>query len=193
MAAKRTIICGSPRSMGVSAQVVDYLRERLEQMHPEDGVSILRMSDLHIAPCIGCNQCRDTGRCFMHDDMDSVMDALAAADELFVVSPVYFAGPPAQFKALLDRLQPHFWMNTRADAKRPASLFAVGEGHDPHGFEPLAVRVRSALAVAGFKLLDVHDCVDKSAHAAVDSAFAQIDAAASQPTLDTLSDGGADR
>ena len=83
------------------------------------------------------------------------------ADELVVVSPVYFAGPPAQLKALLDRLQPYFWSDARADAKRPAVLHVVGEGGDPHGFEPLVGIVRSALACAGFALLTVYDWVGK--------------------------------
>jgi multimeric flavodoxin WrbA len=80
------------------------------------------------------------------------MEALDEADELHVVSPVYFAGPPSQFKALLDRLQPHYWKNTRTLPKRPAYLHVVGEGGDPHGFEPLVTICRSALSVAGFTL-----------------------------------------
>ena len=83
------------------------------------------------------------------------------ADELVVVSPVYFAGPPAQLKALLDRLQPYFWSDARAGAKRPAVLHVVGEGGDPHGFEPLVGIVRSALACAGFTLEMVYDWVGK--------------------------------
>ena len=35
--------------------------------------------------------------------MDEVRKHLDAADELIVVCPVYFAGAPAQMKALLDR------------------------------------------------------------------------------------------
>ena len=78
-----------------------------------------------------------------------------------MVSPVYFAGPPAQLKALLDRLQPYFWSDARAGAKRPAVLHVVGEGGDPHGFEPLVGIVRSALACAGFTLETVYDWVGK--------------------------------
>lgn len=183
MAVECTIICGSPRSTGVSEQATEYLHERLEALHDDYSCSVLRVAELNIKPCIGCNQCRSTGRCFNHDDMDRVMDVLAHTDMLIVVSPVYFAGPPAQLKALYDRLQPHFWLNTRANPKRPAYLLAVGEGQDPHGYSPLTICTRSALAVAGFKLLDVSDCIGANVRESIDAAFASIDAATAQTRL----------
>ncbi len=98
--------------------------------------------------------------CVKRDDMDDVYPLLDDADELIVVSPVYFAGVPSQLKALLDRFQPYFWTKTRA-RKRPATLHVVGEGGDPHGFDPLVGSVRSACAVAGFRLERVLDWVGK--------------------------------
>lgn len=100
-------------------------------------------------------------RCVIRDDMDEVYPLIDAADELVVVSPVYFAGAPSQLKALLDRLQPYFWTDARNRPKRPAVLHVVGEGGDPHGFAPLVGTVRSALAVVGFRLETVYDWVGK--------------------------------
>jgi hypothetical protein len=76
---------------------------------------------------------------------------------------VYFAGPPSQLKAALDRLQPHYWKGTRRQPKRPACLYVVGEGGDPHGFAPLVTICRSALAVAGFELVDVRSHIGPAA------------------------------
>ena len=96
--------------------------------------------------------------CVIEDDMAEVRKHLDAADELTVVAPVYFAGPPAQLKALLDRLQPYYWSGVRRQsAKRPCVLHVIGEGGDPHGIEPLLGCVRSAFSVAGFKLDRVLD------------------------------------
>ena len=61
---------------------------------------------------------------------------------------------------MLDRFQPYFWTRTRA-RKRPCTLHVVGEGGDPHGFDPLVGCVRSAAAVAGFRLERVLDWVGK--------------------------------
>lgn len=96
--------------------------------------------------------------CVIADDMAEVRKHVDAADELIVVAPVYFAGPPAQLKALLDRLQPYYWSDVRRQgAKRPLALHVVGEGGDPHGIDPLVGCVRSAFAVAGFTLDRVLD------------------------------------
>lgn len=125
----------------------------------------------------GCDACRDNiaklaelgeeaidddfAPCVIDDDMQEIYELIDSADEITVVSPVYFAGPPSQLKALLDRLQPYYWTNARVEEKRPAVLHVVGEGGDPHGFSALVSIVRSALAVAGFRLETVFDWVGK--------------------------------
>ncbi len=162
MAKERAIICGSPRKDGVSARISLFTAALLRDRVPDGKVNLFFVDNADVAPCIGCERCRETHECFMHDDMDYMMDLLAGADELIVVSPVYFAGPPAQLKAVLDRMQPHFWMRTRSLPKRPAHLMAVGDGGDPHGFDPLVVCTRSALAVAGFSLQTVSSCIGRN-------------------------------
>lgn len=123
------------------------------------------------SPHITCEN--TSARCVVADDMYKLYQQLDVCDELLVVSPVYFAGPPANFKAFLDRLQPYFWTDIRLSFKRPAHLYVVGTGTDSHGFVPLVGIVRSALAVAGFRLEYVHDWVgypidDKEFLASVD-------------------------
>lgn len=161
---KRLIISGSPRARGRSAGVAEALRFAYEGKYPDDSVDLVTLANRRISPCTGCETCaRSKGRnelyCIISDDMLRVREQLNACDELAVVSPVYFAGAPAQLKAFLDRLQPYFYANWRAKPKRPARLYVVGEGGDPHGFGPLVGEVRSALAVAGFTLETVHDWV----------------------------------
>lgn len=113
-------------------------------------------------------------QCVIDDEMAEVRKHLDAADELIVVSPVYFSGAPAQLKALLDRLQPYFFSNvrTRTKERRPATLHVVRDGGDPHGFDPLVGVVCSALAVAGFRLervLDWLDCFDENGEIVADA------------------------
>jgi len=146
------------------------------------------VSSTVVGPCIGCDECRALSEepihvfqegdpllpqetvvesealfhhCVIDDDMDEVRKHLDAADELIVVCPVYFAGAPAQMKALLDRLQPYYFTDLRTRPKRPAVLHVVGAGGDPHGFEPLIGSLRSALSVTGFTLELVLDWVGK--------------------------------
>ena len=88
------------------------------------------------------------------DDMKELYAQLNSADELIIVSPVYFSGAPAEFKVLLDRMQPYYLRNralgVEKAAYKPAILHIVGEGGDPHGFKALASEVKSAFSQAGF-------------------------------------------
>ena len=173
----RLIIVGSPRTDGRSAHLANMLFETCIEECPDDELALAPVSTLSVAGCIGCDACRgniaklvelgeealddDFAPCAIDDDMQEIYELIDAADEITVVSPVYFAGPPSQLKALLDRLQPYYWTNARAEEKRPAVLHVVGEGGDPHGFSALVSIVRSALAVAGFRLETVFDWVGK--------------------------------
>ena len=188
---KRCIIGGSPRINGRSAQLADALFEACMEDCPEDEVSILSVASLDIKPCIACDVCKhkesegitlpEEGdplypcevvtestagyhRCCFDDDMAIVRKHIDAADELIVVSPVFFSSVPAQLKALLDRLQPYFWSNLRKKSARPLVVHVVGEGGDPFGFDPLLGALQSAFYVAGFKMDQVLDwvgCIDK--------------------------------
>lgn len=173
----RLIIVGSPRTNGGSAHLANMLFETCIEECPDDELALAPVSTLNVAGCTGCDACRgniaklvelgeealddDFAPCAIDDDMQEIYELIDAADEITVVSPVYFAGPPSQLKALLDRLQPYYWTNARAEEKRPAVLHVVGEGGDPHGFSALVSIVRSALAVAGFRLETVFDWVGK--------------------------------
>ena len=176
----RLIIVGSPRIDGRSAHLADLLFESCIDECSDDELALAPVSTLAIEPCQGCDACKALAalaaggeeaedgqadeaprRCVIDDDMAEVYELIDAADELVVVSPVYFAGAPAQLKALLDRLQPYFWTDERHREKRPATLHVVGEGGDPHGFEPLVGVVRSSLSCAGFALERVLDWVGR--------------------------------
>lgn len=183
---KRLIIVGSPRVEGRSGALADLLFETCIEECPEDEVFLAPVSTLDIAGCAACDFCKRKTkgqlteeeqadedafeaqraedeaphRCVIRDDMDDIYPLLEDADELIVVAPVFFAGPSSQLKAVLDRFQPYFWTRTRA-RKRPCTLHVVGEGGDPHGFDPLVGCVRSAAAVAGFRLERVLNWVGK--------------------------------
>ena len=183
---KRLIIVGSPRVEGRSGALADLLFESCIEECPEDEVYLAPVSTLDVAGCNACDFCKRKAqgamteqeaaedeafeeqraedeaprRCAIRDDMDDVYPLLEDADELIVVAPVYFAGPSSQLKCMLDRFQPYFWTRTRA-RKRPCTLHVVGEGGDPHGFDPLVGCVRSSAAVAGFRLERVLDWVGK--------------------------------
>ncbi|MDR2109337.1 MAG: flavodoxin family protein [Coriobacteriales bacterium] len=166
-------ISGSPR-----AHACESLVNIIESGARTAGARSQRfmLSKKHISPCTGCNACNKTGVCVLAnrtagdhllDDYLELKAVMERVDALALVAPLFFAGPPAQLKALFDRMQPYwtqrYILGQPPRPKRPAQLFIVGGGdaygHDPHGHEPLVGIARSALAVAGFSLEKVHNFV----------------------------------
>jgi len=54
----RTIVVGSPRSQGRAAALANAIFEACIEDCPEDGVSIVSVDSVDVAPCIGCDACK---------------------------------------------------------------------------------------------------------------------------------------
>ncbi len=136
---------------------------------------LLRLADYDVLGCTGCGACERTGACIFEGrptpsgrpGFDELLASVDGCDGLLLAAPVFFAGPPSQLKATLDRLQP-FWaqrylLKTRPclpiDLRRPFELAVVGSGGDPFGYEPLVTCCRSALRMLDFEMGAVHDFV----------------------------------
>ena len=164
------LISGSPRR-----RTCVSLIEIIERGAREAGVRTQRflLCEKHIDPCNGCGACNETGTCVLanrttvdgrfYDDYLELTGLLDRCDGLALVAPVYFSGPTAQLKALFDRFQPYwsrkYVLGRPFPSRRPAQLFVVGAGGDPHGFEPFVTISRSCLQIAGFELEKVGNFV----------------------------------
>jgi len=71
----------------------------------EDGadVELLRISDMNIAPCDGCETCHQSGECRIKDDMQKLYEKILTADGIILGSPVYFWSVSSQAKTFMDR------------------------------------------------------------------------------------------
>lgn len=208
----RTVLVGSPREDGRCAHLADAIFNACIEDCPDDGVSLVSVAGLSVAPCIGCDACKRTlsagdaaypappevddplrqmplvfksdasaHQCFQDDGMRDVRLHLDAANRLILVAPLYFAGAPAQLKAVFDRLQPYYWSDIRSRTKkrRTFEVHVVGEGGNPYGFHPLVVTAQSALGVAGFKLervLDWTGCITEDGQIIEDAVEYVVDA-----------------
>ena len=66
-------------------------------------IELLRISDMNIAPCDGCEACHQTGKCRIKDDMQKLYKKILAADGIILGSPVYFWSVSGQAKTFMDR------------------------------------------------------------------------------------------
>ena len=119
------LLSGSPRRGGNSDAAAALLREGLA----DEGVAadVRRVSDGVFRSCMACGRCEHhPGRCVLDepgDDTAAMFETLRAASALLLVLPVYFYGPPAQCKALMDRAQVFWWQGAAAQPHKP--LFVV--------------------------------------------------------------------
>lgn len=94
-------IVGSPREGGNTEILV---REALEAAHKANAeTGLILVAHKNIAPCDGCEACRESGICKIRDDMQMVYEQLELADGVIFGSPVYFWNVSAQAKAIMDR------------------------------------------------------------------------------------------
>lgn len=95
------ILSGSPRHGNSERLCREFMRGAEEAGHD---VSLVRVADKKIAPCLGCYYCTEhEGRCVRDDDMTELLQDMIDADVLVLASPVYFYSVDAQLKAVIDR------------------------------------------------------------------------------------------
>lgn len=158
------ILVGSPYDQGkcssAARRIADALREH------GSCVALFSCARIAVHGCIGCDRCKESFTCIYSDDFTCISSALDEADAVLVVSPIYFAGVPSQFKAVLDRFQPYFWKRQQQieqgralPPKRALYVALVGEGGDPYGTAPAQAQVASPFALADFSVADARDLI----------------------------------
>ena len=99
---KVLLITGRAHQKGCTYTALKEVAGILEQEGIE--TEFLWIGAKPVAGCIGCGSCRSTGRCFVDDQVNQVVERLEELDGFVIGSPVYYAGPSGQLTAFLDRL-----------------------------------------------------------------------------------------
>ena len=97
-------LMGSPRKQGNTDLL---LAAFLEGAQAKGGtVLTVDVPSRHIEPCQGCRFCEKEGFCRQQkDEMGEMNHLLRRADLVVLATPIFFYGPSAQIKALIDRSQ----------------------------------------------------------------------------------------
>jgi len=140
-------VLGSPRKNGNSDLLLDEALKGARSKGAQ--VEKICLYDLNFKACIACNGCDNTGECVLKDDMTPLYDKLRAADGIIIAAPIYFAGIPAQLKAMIDRCQSE-WVakyvlksgRQSGDRSGPVTIF-------PSDLSPR--RSGAFMSVSGFK------------------------------------------
>lgn len=99
-------LVGSPRKQSNTDLLVSSILEGANQTG--FGTEKLYLYDYEIKPCVDCRVCKQgKHQCALKDDLTTLYPKLEAADVIVFGTPLYWYGPSAKMKLLVDRLRPY--------------------------------------------------------------------------------------
>ena len=119
-------LIGSPRKMGNTDLLIDQILEgaRTKGYTSEK----IYLYDYTISLCRDCRNCKKGDYvCCINDEMQQIYQLMEEADVIVFGSPVYWYGPPATMKMLLDRMRP-FVENKKLKGKKAIVVAPSAEG-----------------------------------------------------------------
>lgn len=120
------ILIGSPRKKGNSVSMSGLLAGLLNKENY--AIENIYLYDYQINACTDCRVCKKGDMvCKVNDGMQDLYPILEDADILIFATPIYWFGPSAKTKLLIDRLRPYF-ANQKLNGKRGALLLPAGSG-----------------------------------------------------------------
>ena len=115
----------SPRIGGNSDILLDECLKGLTN----ESVSVKKVyiDKLQVEPCKACDYCKtdNVGQCIHNDDMNELSEDFREADLWLFATPIYWWGPTAQLKLVMDRWY-SFYRNSDLDTKKAAMIITMG-------------------------------------------------------------------
>ena len=144
---------GSPRNKGNTGILLSAFMEEAKRLGAI--THIVDVAGEGVTPCLGCGVCEKKGYCPIDDNMQEIYFLLRRADIIVMATPIYFYGPTAQLKALIDRTQA-LWARSSihklADPgtrQRKGVLLAVGATKGKNLFDGTMLSSRYFFYAAG--------------------------------------------
>jgi multimeric flavodoxin WrbA len=160
-------LIGSPRIGSNTDILVDRVLQGAQSCgHKGEKIYLY---DYQISPCIDCRRCKkDDFTCHLLDGMSEIYPRLEEADLIVFGTPVYWYGPTAKMKLLIDRMRP-FIASGKLKGKRGVVVTPSEEGEsccDPlmemfqMTFEYLGMFFAGSILAKAYELGEVRDNVD---------------------------------
>lgn len=102
-------INGSPRKKWNTATLLQKALDGAQAANPSCNVEMIHLYDLKYTGCKSCFHCKrlggqSYGRCAVKDDLQPVLEKLAAADGIVFGTPIYFGNMTGMMLSFLERL-----------------------------------------------------------------------------------------
>ncbi len=176
---KIEILIGSPRKRGNTFSLAEMLIQNLDKEKTISDTTYLY--DFEIKPCNDCRACKKGKmECVIDDDMKEICQRLENSDIIIIGTPIYWFGPSAKTKLMLDRFRPYF-ANKKLAGKKASLLLPSGTGKPDcdltiemfkRSFEALGIKYIGAVTAKAFDIGEAGK--DKNAIASIVELSAQI-------------------
>lgn len=141
MSARILVINGSPKSAGNTALLAKWFAQGARSKGAR--VEMVRAASLVSAArgCVSCRICQKIKEyeCVINDDVSAVLKKMAKADAIVFATPLYFYGPSAQLKLVIDRMFSLYkWDNTAntfTSPMRGKSMFLLLSAYEDKGLD----------------------------------------------------------
>lgn len=153
------IINGSPKKNGNTAKLVEWFAKGACSNCGQ--VEIIRAASL-ASPAHGCTSCRKCQKskkyeCVINDEVTAVLKKMTAADTIVFATPLYFYGPSAQLKMIIDRMFSFYKWNNAANTfespMRGKSMVLLLSAYEDVGLD---VVKESFKIIAGYSGMSFH-------------------------------------
>ena len=143
MAKKILILSGSPKKNGNTATLVNWFVEGARAKGAQ--IEIVRTAFLKYKTngCISCRRCQtlEEYECVINDQAKPVLARMNEVDIIVIATPLYFYGPSAQIKLVMDRMFSLFkWDNdndTMTTRLKGKTLVLIGSAYEDIGLKDL--------------------------------------------------------
>ena len=99
---KIVLISGSPKKEGNTALLMQECAKVIEEHGVE--AEVISFAGKKVESCIGCQKCKQTGKCGLKDDLNEIIDKLRSAQGFIVGTPVYFGTARGDVMSALQRI-----------------------------------------------------------------------------------------
>ena len=121
-------LVGSPRKDSNTDLLVSAILEGAAKS--KHATEKMYLYSVDIAPCVDCRACKKGNlQCVLKDGMQALYPKLEEADVIVFGTPLYWYGPTAKMKLLLDRLRP-FIESKKLSGKKAVLVIPSEEGAD---------------------------------------------------------------
>ncbi len=122
MAKNILIISGSPQKEGNTSALVMWFAEGARSKGAKVEIIDVGRMPFKLAGCSACRSCQKMPAyaCVINDAGRPVLEKMAKADVIVMATPLYFYGPSAQLKVIIDRMFSLFkWDNAAGTMETP--------------------------------------------------------------------------